>query len=76
MKSEYENLVSEAPEMDGKVGDDSFDLMKKSITILKAAASQDLTPRQISKIYATELPKIMDATDATSPRPSPRPLAI
>ena len=39
-KSEYENLVGEAPDVNGKVGDDSFDLMKKSITILKAAASQ------------------------------------
>ncbi len=63
LKAEYENLVSEAPEMAGKVGDDSFDLMKKSITILQQAAAQDLTPRQLAKIYVTELPNLMDAPD-------------
>ncbi len=63
MKLQYENMVSETPEMADKVDESSFDLMKKSIATLKKAAAQDLTPRQISKLYATLLPKIMDLPD-------------
>jgi hypothetical protein len=63
MKAQYDNLVSEAPEMAGKVDDSSFDLMKRSIKVLEKGAAQDLTPRQISYLTATVLPKIMDAPD-------------
>jgi hypothetical protein len=62
MKADYEKCVLEAPEMAGKVDDESFELVRKSGHFLKAAAPE-LTPYQISQIYASGFADIMAATN-------------
>ncbi len=50
VRLQYQKLGNAIPEMAGKVSEDSFDLMKRSILFLKKAAKANLTKFQISQV--------------------------
>jgi hypothetical protein len=60
IKDQYEALGKDAPDMAGKISDESFDLMRKSGWFLKRAA-KELTKHQISEVYAYGFEPIADA---------------
>ncbi len=62
MRGAYTEMGEEAPDMKNTVDDDSFDLMRKSMKFLKAAAPH-LSLFDISKVYSDGFGEIVKATN-------------
>jgi hypothetical protein len=65
MKSSLKELETSAPALEGKVGDDNLECIRRSILFMKEITSKlpDCSPAELGSLYAIELKPIIAASD-------------